>query len=390
MNFLLVLSVLGQVFLLVLHGARRRVPRLPDRVPHDGPAPHVLLIKPVLHDDARTLDRLRGWLRSAERHPGRSGVIFTTAEETAPGLRDLAREFPGLEIRVVSVTHEARFREAGLDKSHRLIAAEALVRELAPDGSALLVVTDEDLTPTDARAVERLAAAASRPGTIVALTIPRLSVDGRLRGWRRLQDLHYRSLSQVLALAASWLGRVQGMVSGYCMVIWVADLERLGGWKEVVSHLGEDVAIAVRATRAGIETRLFDPEGVLLTDDPDRRPSAFLRQLQRWAALRHSCRLLLRVAMLGGLPLKLATVSGTLALVLSQDAASALVFASAFVVSGLVLARSPRDLPLLPLEELLTVAIHLWGTFSRWIRFAPWLYRIDRKGIIVEKRWQDP
>ncbi len=169
-DLLWALSLLSVLAAIVIGRLRRRLPPLPDELLRGGDAPPVVLLKPVLRADAATLARCHAWIASAAAYPGRAAVVFSSVEPSAEALGKLACEHPSVEVRVCSCLPAQRQREPGLDKVHRLMAAEALSHEILTGRDGILLACDEDVEPLDPRCVERLAAAAPHPGTAVTVT----------------------------------------------------------------------------------------------------------------------------------------------------------------------------------------------------------------------------
>lgn len=381
------LSLLGTAAAVGFRLARQSVHPLPAPMPPAAAPPAVFLLQPIVATDAATLENYRAWLASAAAYPGRVTVVWSTLEEAVPALAALRAELPALAVELVATSGEARRAEVGVDKAHRLAAAMRVVERLAPGGGALIVAVDADVVPGSPDALARLVAAAPRPGRIASVTIPPLRLAPERPLWQRLQRLHARSLNQILAVGALLFTRLEGIVQGYCSVFWDADLRRLGGFEDAANHLGEDIALGVRAARAGVETTLFDADACLETWSPGSTPRSYALQQKRWSAMRRACPIPVQALMLVGLPLKLPVTAALAALALDPSAAPALAAVAAIGVVGRSLARDALDVALLPCEELTTVASHLWGLAARRARHGPWVYCVDARGRIAGKRW---
>jgi hypothetical protein len=383
---LVLLSLAGSLAVLIFELAARRLPALPAGWPRGSARPRVIVVQPIVSRDPRLLACCRAWLRSADAYPGRAAVVFSTTEDVAPSLWELARDFRRLDVRVAVVGAESRLDERGLDKSHRLTAAQREAEKMAPDGGAILIAVDPDVRPVGRDAVERLAAATPEPGAIASVLIPPLRPGPSTPLWQRLQHVQARSLSQILALGSLVFGRLQGMVQGFCAVVWLRDLQRLGGWDEASEYLTDDICLGVRAAREGLAVRLFRPDPALATETHGGL-SAYLRQQVRWSAMRRQCRGAVQLSMLLGLPLKLPVIAGALAFALEPGAWTGAVALVALGAEAWGLCRAPLDLLLIPVEEILTFGSHLCGLLARRSRYGPWVYSIDRRSRIVSKRW---
>jgi hypothetical protein len=385
-SLLVALSLAGTVAAICFRIARARLAPLPPALP-PAEAPAVFLVQPIVAFDAESLENHRAWLASAAAYPGAATLVWSTLEEAAPALEALRKEFPALAVHVLGVAPDARRVEPGVDKAHRLSAAMREVSRLAPAGGAVVAYIDADVVPAVPDALARLVAGAPRPGHIASVTIPPIQLLPSRPLWQRLQRLQARSLDQVLAVGALLFQRLEGIVQGYCSVLWEEDLRRLGGFEAVTDHLGEDIGLGVRAARAGLKSRVFDASPCLFTRSPAATLEAYARQQKRWSAMRRACPGVVQLSMLVGLPLKLPVVTGLLALLVAPGVGTAALAGLAVGVAASALARSPLDVLLLPAEELATVGAHLVGLFARSARHGPWVYVLDLRARISRKHW---
>lgn len=340
----------------------------------------------MLRGDAATLGRCNAWIASAVAYPGRAAVVFSSVEPLAEVLAARARRHPSVDVRVVAGAPGERRREPGLDKAHRLMAAEAVACEILGDEDGVLLCCDEDVDPLDPRCVERLVAAAPRPG--LAATVTNAPAPASAAPW----SVHVRAANiafnnQVYALADVLVRRIQGVLLGWTMVVWSSDLRRVGGFASATGTLTEEIELGVAFARAGIRTRLFDDSGAFAIHQEPGSLASWWHQQVRWRAQLRACPAPLLAALLLLFPLSLPVLTSFGAFVSSPGLAGALLVAAAFAVCRRTLAVEPKRLWVLPCQELLTLSALVAGLFARSVRWGPWEYRTDLRSRIVEKRW---
>ncbi len=375
------LALAGGCAALALYAIRRAVPRLPEAPP--GPDPRrVILVKPVLASDPETLERCRAWLRSAESYPGRVGVIFSTARAVEPALSGLAPEFPGIEVRVVSCDPHARRREPGFDKGHRLAAAGPEIDRMLGEEDAVLLLSDEDVSPLERDCVARLVAAAPAPGVAATITYPAASTL-HATWWDRVGTTNMAFNNWIYATGSAYFGHLQSVVLGWTTVVWRSDLQRVGG----LAQAAEDVGLGVALRRHGIRGRLFDPERQLAIFEHRPTWRAFWDQQVRWRALLRGCHPILVGLMVVLMALMVPTSAALLALAFQPSLAAAALVVSALAVQALTLGVPARSTWQIPAHELVALSTQLVGMSTRRIRWGPWIYRIDRGARVVAKTW---
>jgi len=379
-------AILGQLLALLRLWVRRRVPVLPRGL-EGGDAPPVVLVKPVLSANGATLGRCRSWLDSAAAYPGECLVVFSTLDALEKPLRRLLGDAPGVEVRLVSTCNADRRREKGLDKTERMIAAEPLARGFLRGREGLLLFSDEDVEAVDLRSIERIAAAAARPGCAATVAFAAAPRKPGSEWWREVFLANMQFNNAVYMIGATFFSRLHGALLGWTMAFWASDLRALGGFAAARAGLSEDVALGARAPRQGLRVRMFRADGAVCMWETWPSARAFWQQQVRWRAQLRGCHPVLTAGILAAFPLALPFTTSAALLLWHPAPESGLLMVLACSIQAASLRVSLRRLWVLPLHEMLALAAQLRGTLAGEVTWGDWRYRISPRARIVAKHW---
>ncbi len=367
---------------------RRRVRRLPTSLGGAGPLPDVVLVKPMTRGDEDSLERLRRWIDCARVYPGRANLVVTTVGSLVPRLVESLGSQPPANVHIVAQSDEQRRRELGLDKAHRLVAAEGLFDALLAGGDGVIISSDEDVSPLDRHCVERLVASAPNPGITATVTYNEAPRNGA-PWWHGIAHANLAFNNQVFATNAAFFERLHGLILGWTTVIWRSDLEAIGGFGAATRHLTEDVVLGNALARQNIHTRLFTPEGALEIVESLHSALDLWRQQVRWRAQLRALHPILIALITLGLPLSAPVLASTALLIVNPSPISIALLASALLLTARTLGVPLPQLWTIPCHELLTLASHGIGMLTRHADWGPWRYALDMKARIRAKQWRD-
>jgi hypothetical protein len=312
--------------------------------------------------------------------------VFSTVESTADALTGLARDVPWVEVRVVSCASDARRREPGLDKAHRLEAAEAAAQEILAGEDGILLASDEDVEPLDRRCVERLAAAIPKQG--VAATVTGVPTPDDAAPWfAQVGAANVAFNNQVYALADVVVPRLQRVLLGWTLGVWASDLRSAGGFARAASELTEEVTLGVEFAARGIRTQLFDDPGLLRIREQYPSLYTWWHQQVRWRAQLRACPGPVLVLMTLLLTCSTPLLASLAALVASPGLPAAALVASALLISRHALGIRWGRLWVVPCQEILVVSAQVAGMLARRVRWGCWEYRTNLRARITGKRW---
>jgi hypothetical protein len=387
MRTLLTLAILSQLTAAALYVIRSRVRGLPPPLGRAGPLPDVVLVKPTTRGDDASLDRLHRWIESARGYPGRANVVVTTLASLAPRIIESLGSPPPPDVHVVAQSDEQRRREVGLDKAHRLVAAEELFDALLAGRDGVIVSSDDDVNPLDRHCVERLVAAAPHPGATATVThaaAPRNDPPW----WQAIAHATFAFNNQVFATNAAFFERFHGLILGWTTVIWRSDLRAIGGFGAATRHLTEDVVLGNLLAQHNIRTRLFSPEGAFEIVESSPSVLDLWRQQVRWHAQLRTLHPLLIALITLGLPLSAPVLAAVVLLIADPNLQSIAILASALLLTAKALGVSRTQVWTIPCHELLTLASHAVGMLTRHADWGPWRYELDLKARIRAKQWR--
>ncbi len=313
-------------------------------------------------------------------------MVVTTFESLVPCMTDSLDSEARSIVHIVAASDGDRRRELGLDKAHRLVAAEGLVDSLMTDGDGVVISSDEDVEPLDARCVERLVAAAAHPGVTATVTYTD-ALPYAAPWWRRVAHANLAFNNQIFAVNAAFFEHLHGLILGWTTVIWRSDLRSIGGFRAATRYLTEDVVLGNELARHGVRTHLFDSKGALQIADTLRSPRDFWRQQVRWRAHLRALHPVLLALVTLGLPLSVPVLSAAALSIVDPGPIAFALLASALLLSGRSLGVSVSHLWTLPCHELLTLASHVRGMSARHAYWGPWRYAIDARSRILSKTW---
>lgn len=237
------------------------------------PTPPISVLKPLKGADLDLYDNLAAFAR--QDYP-RFELVLGTAEPDDPALetaRRLAKDFPGVQIRVVTGAPDLGLNPKVSNLSH--LSAHAC--------HDWILVSDADVRPGP-HYLRRLAAELADPR--VGLVSSVLAGVGEESTGASLENLHLGTF------VAATVCSVQGFagrpcVVGKSMLFQRSELESLGGWRSVRDVLAEDYVLGEAFRRAGRRVVLCaDPLPVV---NRRRTVGAFLSRHLRWAQMR--CRI---------------------------------------------------------------------------------------------------
>jgi hypothetical protein len=386
LQILWVVAVLAQATSVVLAQIRRRAPALPNRLPA-SPAPPVVLVKPVLAADAETVERCRAWARSAAAYPGRAAFVVTTTEATAATLAPVGEAAPSVEFHLVACSEAERRREGGLDKSHRLMAAEPVVEKILGSGEGLIIATDEDTRPVHRDSVARLASAAPHPGE-AASVLYRSASTSEPPWWQQVAEINMAVNNAVYAVGSRFFDRFLAVTLGWTMVLWSSDLRAAGGFGAASGHIGDELALGIALARRGVRGCVYDAEGVVEIVERRHTLPALWEQQVRWRALLRALDPPLLVALTLMVPFGLPVILSTAVVLVHPGLGGLSLLASALLVSHWCLGVPVRRFWLIPCHEILVLSAQIAGMLTSRIGWGPWTYCIDHRSRIRGKRWR--
>jgi ceramide glucosyltransferase len=343
------------------------------RRPAPGFEPPVSILKPVRGSDPNFYSCIRS--HAAQNYP-EFELLFAVRDPADPAISDiqrLAAEFPQRRIEVFLTEREygANAKVNGLER----------LRSEARHG--VLLVSDSDIR-VGPDFLRRAVAPLSdfRTGMV---TCPYRGVPGR--GLPALLEALWISTDfQPSVLIARLLG--VDFALGATLVFRRAHLEQIGGFAPVASYLADDYQLGIAIRRLGLRIILSDY--AVTTVLPAASWRASWRHRLRWGRTLRVCRpagyagLLITFALpIAAAGLLIAPVLWPLAL-----AAAGLRFAAAGLTSSRILGDplAPRYWPLLPVADLVSLAVWFASLFGRTVVWRGERFTLRRDGTMRPSR----
>ncbi|HET6724697.1 MAG TPA: bacteriohopanetetrol glucosamine biosynthesis glycosyltransferase HpnI [Gammaproteobacteria bacterium] len=334
--------------------------------------PPVTVLKPLCGAEAGLYDSLRS---CCEQDYSDFQIVFgvrTTADPAVQVVRRLEAEFPQLDIKLVV--------------DERLIGGNYKISNLANMMAAVrhdvLVIADSDIR-VGRDYLATVTAPLERPGVGLATCVYRARAASGFHA--RLSAMFVNGWftpSVLVSRAFGW--RAFGF--GATLAMRRAVLDEIGGFEAVANHIADDYMLGEMVRRHGYETVLTDE--MVETAAPDQRlPDLWRHELRQARALR-----VLQPVGYGftfitaGIPL----CGAMLALTGPQAFALAMLAVTVMSKWGLQIALCPdrgqafRDAWLVPIRDLLSLAIWIWSHIGRRICWRSNYFVIRRDGSLVE------
>jgi len=373
------LVVLAPVSLLITLLAHAAVfVALSPRLPGDGPAPPITVLKPVKGDEPGLYENLASLAR--QDYPAYE-ILIGADDARDPALetaRQVQEDFPQVPIGI-----HVGARQLGLNPKVNLLSA---LFDRARHDAVLISDSNVRVGPEYLREM-----AAEMADPAVGLVTNMVVGDGAGVG-ALLETLHLNSfVAAATSLARVAVGRA--CVIGKSMLLRRSDLERLGGLHEVRNVLAEDFVIGRMYELAGFRVAL-SPYLVRCMND-GWTVERFLNRHVRWAQMR---RRIAPAAYLGELLLNpvlwiaLATLSllatgpgRDLRLLAVAAAGVAVKCASDSLLCRRLRGTLPRaaEVIVMPLKDLAMAAIWLVAWFRRRVSWRGNELRIERGSLLT-------
>jgi ceramide glucosyltransferase len=343
----------------------RRAVRVPDVLPP------VSMLKPVRGLDAGARECFASFFR--QDYP-RAEILFGVedpSDEVIPVIDALRREFPDVPARLVVAPARGPNRKACL--------LQVLAREARHD---VLVASDSDMR-VEPGYLRQVVGTLLAPG-VGLVTCPYRGDEARTFA-ARLEALWMGvTFLPSVVLARALLGMPIAM--GATIAVRRADLEAAGGFASVSSHLADDYQIGARVAALGREVAIAPC--VLRSVLGDVRPIEQWAREVRWSRCtrvsRPSGQLGYFVTFAVPLAVAFLVASGSGAAGWIALAASlALRWATAAVIAREIGDRASLDaLPLLPLRDLVTVAVWATSLFGRRVIWRGEAFEVGPDGLL--------
>ena len=365
---LLILVILSWIYWLVAWWMVRRLFRLPPPGDPDFKPP-VSILKPVKGLDFEAYQNFASFCR---QDYGEFELLFGVADPGDPAVAvidHLQQDFPQHNIRLICAPDIGPNQKASL-LSH--LAAEARYD--------VLVMSDSDMRVTPGylqRVVPQLASEG------VGLVICPYRGESARTLTARLEALYMGvTFLPSVVVARRLLGFNFAM--GGTVIVRRRDLERIGGFASIVDYLADDYELGARIARLGLQVRLSDYVVVSVLG-----ATTFQEQWQRevrWAR----CVRVSRPLEYLGLLLTFSTPLASMLLLASGGAQPAWLalcvsVAVRWLVSWLVSGHTGdhearRWLFWLPMRDMLTTLIWVYGLFGRRVTWRGETYVLDADG----------
>jgi ceramide glucosyltransferase len=339
----------------------------------------VSILKPVCGLDDGLEENLRSFLalRDVDYE-----VIVSVADENDPALplvRSVLEDAPAGRMRLL-------IGGIGGAKNRKV---ERLAVAFAEASGEILLVSDSNVR-VEPDFLARTIAVFDDPGVGCASNL--FTGSGARSLGARLESLHLLLFVAAGNVLAAWSNRV--CVVGKSMALRRETLERIGGFGRFNDVLAEDQAIGLAVAAAGYRVALSPT--VVRNVTVNRSVRAALARQVRWNRIRVSFSPLLYAAelLMNPLPLAIGTASaaGALGAIAPVDAASGaaavalLRCAQAGVLAAATGARlSPRDLLLVPLQDLLQFAGQFAPLISRRVEWRGHRARLGPGTLILDE-----